>query len=55
MIKPPFLEPEDRPAVIGNVLGVPLVVKGRTGLPLIELVVWGILTWVARHKHPELV
>jgi len=53
MIKPTFLEPEDQPTVIGNVLGAPLVVKGRTGLPLIELVAWAILTWIARHKHPD--
>jgi Zn-dependent protease len=53
MIKPAFLEPEDRPAVVGHAFGTPIVVKGWTGLPLIELVVWGILSWLAGHKRPD--
>jgi len=53
MIKPAFLEPEDRPAVVGHAFGTPMVVKGYTGLPLIELVVWGVLSWVAGHKRPD--
>jgi Zn-dependent protease len=53
MIKPTFLEPEDRPAVVGHAFGTPMVVKGWTGLPLIELVVWGVLSWVAGRKRPD--
>jgi Zn-dependent protease len=53
MIKPAFLEPDDRPTVVGKVFGAPLVVKGWTGLPLIEVIAWGILTWVAQHTHRE--
>lgn len=53
MIKPAFLEPEDRPKIVGNVFGTPVVVKGWTGVPLIELVAWGILSWVARRKRPD--
>lgn len=53
MIKPAFLEPEDRPAVVGHAFGTPMVVKGWTGLPLIELVVWGVLSWVAGRKRPD--
>jgi Zn-dependent protease len=34
-------------------LGSPLVVKGLTGMPLLEAGAWGILTWVAGSKHPE--
>jgi Zn-dependent protease len=52
MIKPAFLEPEDRPTVVGRVFGTPMVVKGWTGLPLIELVAWGILSCVAGRKNP---
>lgn len=53
MIKPSFLEPDDRPTVVGQVFGTPLVVKGWTGLPLIELIAWGILSWVAGRKRPD--
>jgi Zn-dependent protease len=53
MIKPAFLEPEDRPTIVGQVFGTPMVVKGWTGLPLIELVLWGILSWVAGRKRPD--
>ena len=37
MIKPAFLEAEDQPTVVGHVFGTPVVVKGWTGLPLLEL------------------
>jgi len=53
MIKPAFLEPNDRPTVVGQVFGTPMVVKGWTGLPVIELVALGILTWVAGRKRPD--
>lgn len=53
MIKPSFLNPDDKPSVIGRVFGTTMVVKGWTGLPLIELIFWGILSWVAGKKRPE--
>ncbi len=53
MIKPSFLEPGDQPAMIGKAFGVPLVVKGKTGLPLIELLAWAILSWVAGRQRPD--
>jgi len=53
MIKPAFLTHEDQPTVVGKVFGTPVVVKGWTGLPLIELVAWGILTWVAGKNRPD--
>ena len=53
MIKPTFLEPQDRPTVVGNVFSTPLVVKGWTSLPVIELVMWAILSWVAGRKRPD--
>ncbi len=52
MIKPAFLEAEDQPTVIGHVFGTPVVVKGLTGLPLLEMGSWLILSWVAGHKKP---
>src|SRR4030042_6373235 len=53
MTNPPFLDPEDRPTSLGHVFGAPMVVKGWTCLPVIELVVWGILSWVAGCKRPD--
>lgn len=53
MIKPAFLKAEDRPTVVGHVFGTPLVIKGWTGLPLIELGTWTLLSWVAGHKQPD--
>jgi Zn-dependent protease len=53
MIKPPFLQPDDRPSVISHVFGTPLVVMGWSGLPVIELVAWGIFSWIARQKQPD--
>jgi Zn-dependent protease len=53
MIKPALLSPDDQLATIGHVFDAPLVVKGITGLPFLELVAWSILSWVAAHQHPE--
>jgi Zn-dependent protease len=52
MIKPSFLEPEDQPTVIGRVSSTPLVVKGWTGLPLLELLTFGIFSMINGHDHP---
>jgi Zn-dependent protease len=53
MIKPAFLQPEDQPTVVGHVFGTPMVVRGWTGFPLIELVAWAILSMVAGQKRPD--
>jgi Zn-dependent protease len=53
MIKPTFLERQDQPTVLGAIFGAPLVVKGRTGLPILELVAAGILSWVAGHTRSD--
>jgi Zn-dependent protease len=53
MNKPAFLQPEDQPTTLGQVFGTPLVVKGFTGLPLLELAAWGILTYIAGRKKPN--
>src|SRR4030042_4456504 len=52
MIKPAFLRSEDRPTTIGHVFGAPLVVKGISWLPMLELAAWGILSVVASRKKP---
>jgi Zn-dependent protease len=53
MIKPAFLKAEDQPAVVGHVFGTPMVVKGWTGMPVLELGAWIILSWVAGQKLPD--
>jgi len=53
MIKPAFLEPDESPTRVGYVFGTPIVVKGITWLPLLELATWGLLSWVAGHKKPD--
>lgn len=53
MKKPPFVTPTDEVTTVGRVFGTPLVVKGCTWLPLLELVAWPIMTWVAGRRHPD--
>jgi hypothetical protein len=43
MKKPPVVIPEEDVDVVGHVFGTPLVVKGRTWLPLTQVAVWAYL------------
>jgi Zn-dependent protease len=52
MIKPAFLNSDEQATTLGQVFGTPIVVKGVSGLPVLELAAWGILSWVADHKKP---
>jgi Zn-dependent protease len=52
MKKPPVFEPTDRATTIGLVFGTPLVVKGKSWLPVAELLAWVIMTWVEGRRHP---
>lgn len=47
MKKPAVVKPDDAVTTIGHLFGTPVVVKGKTWLPLTELVVWAIMAWVA--------
>jgi len=53
MIKPPFVRPGDEVKVVGRVFDTPLVVKGKTWFPLVQLAAWPILSWVAGRRKPE--
>jgi Zn-dependent protease len=44
MKKPPVVTPDEEVDVVGRVFGAPLVVKGRTWLPLTQAGVWAYLT-----------
>lgn len=53
-MKNPFaLTPTDDVATVGHVFGVPVVVKGRTWLPLIELCTWLVMIWIGRRRMPR--
>jgi Zn-dependent protease len=52
MIKPAFVKPTDHLTTIGQLYATPIVVKGLTGLPVLELVSWVLLSLVAARKHP---
>jgi len=53
MIKPSVVDPMDEVTTVGKIFGTPLVVKGRTWLPLVQLIAWPIFAWVAGRQHPE--
>jgi Zn-dependent protease len=53
MRKHPVVRPTDQVTAVGRVFGTPVVVKGKTWLPLTELIVWGIMAWIAGRRRPE--
>jgi len=53
MIQPEALNPETPHTVIGEIFDTPLVVVGKTWLPLTQIVVWGVMSKIAAHKHPS--
>jgi Zn-dependent protease len=38
---------------VGKVFNAPFAVKGNTWLPLIQILLWGIMTWFAGKKQPS--
>lgn len=51
MIKPPVVRPGEETTVVGQVFDAPLVVKGKTWLPLTQVVTWGLLTrWLGKRS-----
>ena len=53
MQKPAAVKPTDEVTTVGTVFGTPLVVKGRTWLPLTQVAVWLIMAWHAGRGRPE--
>lgn len=53
MKKPAVLVKGDPVTTVGRVFDTPLVVKGWTWLPLIELIAWLGLAWHAGQRRPE--
>jgi hypothetical protein len=52
-MKPVFLRPTDEVKIVGTAFDTPIVVKGSTWFPLVEVVVWGIMAWFAGKRRPE--
>ena len=53
MQKPAVVRPTDEVTTVGCVFGTPVVVKGRTWLPLTQVAVWLIMDWHAGRGHPD--
>jgi Zn-dependent protease len=53
MKKPAVVRPTDDVTKIGEAFGTPVVVKGVTWFPLMELFVWVFTTWWAGKRGPE--
>jgi len=53
MIKPAVVQPTDEVTIVGTVFDTPLVAKGKTWLPVAELITWPIMAWVAKMRIPE--
>ena len=48
-----IIGPNEDFTIIGEVFDTPVVVKGITWLPLVELLVWGFTSWLAGRRRPE--
>ena len=48
-----MLEPTDEVTTWGRVFGTPVVSKGKTWFPFIQMVTWGIMSLVAGRNRPE--
>ena len=53
MVKPEFLSPSDQTTTIGHAFGTPLVIKGLSWLPAIQVFWWGLMSWIAGRRHPD--
>jgi Zn-dependent protease len=53
MQKPAVVRPTDEVTTVGSVFGTPVVVKGRTWLPLTQVAVWLVMVWHAGRGHDD--
>ena len=53
MIKPAIVQPNDEVDIVGSVFNTSLVTKGKTWFPVIPLITWPIMAWVAKKRIPE--
>ncbi|MBC8331835.1 MAG: hypothetical protein H8E28_07620 [Anaerolineae bacterium] len=53
MIKPAPLHPQTASKTIGRIFNTPVVVVGKTWLPVTQFIVGGFLAWQSSRKHPQ--
>lgn len=53
MKKPSVVAPTDAVETVGEVFGVPVVVRGKTWFPLTEFIVWLNMAYVAGKNRPD--
>lgn len=53
METPKWVQPGDEVHQIGTVFGTPLVVKGRTWLPVFEGLIWVLMSWITHARYPQ--
>lgn len=51
-VKPAVVRSTDEVTVVGTVFRTPLVVKGKTWLPVAELITWPVMAWAAKKTDP---
>ena len=52
LVKPAWLQPGETVTTFGTVFDAPLVGKGRSWLPLVPLLAWPLMAWVAKRRQP---
>ena len=52
MIKPKVVSPSDEVSTVSHIFSTPLVVKGRTWLPLTQLAFWPVMARAAKKRIP---
>jgi hypothetical protein len=53
MRKPIIVSPDEKGTEVGKIFSTPLVVKGKTWVPLTPLLTWPIMAWVAKRRNPQ--
>jgi Zn-dependent protease len=53
MKKPAVVKPTDEVTLVGYLFGTPVVVKDTTWLPVTELAIWLLMSWLAGRGHDD--
>lgn len=53
MKKPPVVSRGEEVTTFSEVFSAPLVTKGKTWFPLVQIAAWSVMAWVAKKRHPE--
>ena len=53
MIQPEVIHPDQQAVIVGRFFGTPLLVQGKTWLPVAQLLTWPVMSWVAKKRNPD--